>query len=31
VRDARDTCVAIDRQNLATDDYRFADDLTTVG
>lgn len=31
VRDARDTCVSIYRQNFATDNYRFAYDLTTVG
>lgn len=31
VRDARDTCVSIYRQNFATDNYRFAYDLTTIG
>ena len=31
VRDARDTGVSIYRQNFATDNYRFAYDLTTIG
>jgi tetratricopeptide (TPR) repeat protein len=31
VRDARDTCVSIYRQNFATDNYRFAYELTTIG
>ena len=31
VRDARDTSVSIYRQNFATDNYRFAYDLTTIG
>lgn len=31
VRDARDTCLSIYRQNFATGNYRFAYDLRTVG
>jgi tetratricopeptide (TPR) repeat protein len=31
VRDARDTCLSIFRQNFATGNYRFAYDLRTVG
>jgi len=30
VRDARDTCLSIYRQNFATDNYRFAYDLESV-
>ena len=31
VRDARDTCLSIYKQNFATDNYRFAFDLKTAG
>lgn len=31
VRDARDTCVSIYRQNFATGNYRFAYDLESIG
>ena len=31
VRDSRDTCLSIYKQNFATDNYRFAYDLKTVG
>lgn len=31
VRDARDTCLSIYRQNFATGNYRFAYDLQTIG
>ena len=31
VRDARDTCLSIYKQNFATENYRFAYDLKTVG